>query len=99
MAKAKVNIRIDGQTIRAATDFMQFIYHIGSRFAGPHEPDNSDPYKILGISPNASIQEIDRRYRQLSQVWHPDKQGGNLEAMKKLNQAYSLIRQQRLPKS
>ena len=95
MAKAKVNIRIDGQTIRAATDFMQFIYRIGSRFAGPHERDNSDPYNILGISPNASMQEIERRYKQLSLVWHPDKQGGNLDAMKRLNEAYSLIRQQR----
>ena len=99
MAKAKVSIHIDGQTIRAATDFMQLIFDIGSRFAGPHERDNSDPYKILGVSPNVSMQEIERRYKQLSLIWHPDKQEGNLAAMKRLNEAYSVICQQRQPKS
>lgn len=95
----RLSIRIDGKTIKAATDFAQLMFAIGSRFAGPHEHDNSDPYKTLGVSPNASMLDIERRYRQLSQVWHPDKQGGNLDAMKKLNEAYSLICQQRQPKS
>lgn len=52
----------------------------------------TDPYVILGLPPSASIKDVERRYRQLSNVYHPDKEGGFEEAMKLLNNAYREIK-------
>ena len=32
----------------------------------------TDPYKVLGISPQASDEEVKTAYRKLSQQYHPD---------------------------
>ena len=50
-----------------------------------------DPYTILGLPHSASIEEVKRRYRELSVIFHPDKQGGYEGAMKLLNNAYDQI--------
>lgn len=51
-----------------------------------------DPYSILGLPHSASLEEVDRRYRQLSTIYHPDKAGGYEGAMKLLNNAYEQIK-------
>ena len=32
----------------------------------------TDPYKVLGISPNATDDEVKRAYKELSRKYHPD---------------------------
>lgn len=54
-----------------------------------------DPYSILGLPHSASLEEVDRRYRQLSTIYHPDKEGGYEEAMKLLNNAYEQIKREK----
>lgn len=57
----------------------------------------SDPYKVLGISPNASDEEIKAAYRELARKYHPDAYVGNPlsdladEKMKEINQAYDQV--------
>lgn len=46
---------------------------------------------LLGLSPGASEEEIQRRYKQLAQEMHPD-HGGSQEQMTKLNQAKDTLR-------
>ena len=49
-----------------------------------------DYYDILGVSKDASDQEIKKSYRRLSLKHHPDR-GGNAEEFKKINEAYSTL--------
>lgn len=54
-----------------------------------------DPYKILGVSPNASDEEIKRAYRRLAKKYHPDRNPGDQEAARKMqevNAAYEQIK-------
>ncbi len=55
----------------------------------------SDPYKVLGVSPDASEEEITKAYRKLARKYHPDVNPGDEESEKKMtsiNTAYEQIR-------
>lgn len=53
-----------------------------------------DPYAVLGLPHSASLEEVKRRYRDLSNIFHPDKQGGYEGAMKLLNNAHDQIKKE-----
>lgn len=49
-------------------------------------------YEILGVSRNATKDEIKRAYRRLAQKYHPDKQGqGDEVKFREINQAYEVL--------
>ena len=54
-----------------------------------------DPYSVLGVSPNASEEEIKKAYRTLAKKYHPDLNPNDEEAAKKMNEinvAYEQIK-------
>lgn len=50
-----------------------------------------DYYKILGVSRNASQEEIKKAYRRLAHQYHPDKAGGDEKKFKEINEAYQVL--------
>ena len=50
-----------------------------------------DYYEILGVSKNASDNEIKKAYRKLAQQHHPDKGGGDDTKFKEANEAYQVL--------
>ena len=56
-----------------------------------------DPYKVLGISPDASDDEIKRAYRQLAKKYHPDVNPGDAEAARKMQQVNAAYEQIKNP--
>lgn len=61
----------------------------------------NDPYKILGISQNATNDEIKKAYRQLSKKYHPDSHHNNPlselaeEKFKEVQEAYEQVMKDR----
>ena len=65
--------------------------------------DTTQAYRMLGLAPGATVDEVKTAYRDLAQVWHPDrfpnnnrlreKAGQNLQ---RINEAYALLRDRAL---
>ena len=61
----------------------------------------SDPYKVLGVSPNATDEEVKTAYRDFAKKYHPDNYADSPladlagEKMKEINEAYDQIMNQR----
>ena len=54
-----------------------------------------DPYKVLGVSPDASDEDIKKAYRRLAKKYHPDLNPGDQVAaqkMQEVNAAYEQIK-------
>lgn len=56
-----------------------------------------DPYKVLGVSPDASDEEIKTAYRRLAKKYHPDLNPGDAEAAKKMQQVNAAYEQIKNP--
>lgn len=61
----------------------------------------TDPYKVLGVSPEATDEEIKSAYRQLVKKYHPDNYADSPladlanEKMQEINEAYDMVMKNR----
>ena len=64
-----------------------------------------NPYEVLGISPDATNEEVKKAYRELAKKYHPDNYvndpnaGAAEEKMKEINEAYDTILRERASKA
>ena len=56
-----------------------------------------DPFKVLGVSRDASDEEIKTAYRRLAKKYHPDLNPGDAEAAKKMQQVNAAYEQIKNP--
>lgn len=52
---------------------------------------SQDYYKILGVSKDASDDEIKKAYRKMAHKYHPDKKDGDEAKFKEINEAYQVL--------
>lgn len=61
----------------------------------------NDPYRVLGVKPEATDEEIKKAYRELARKYHPDNYQDNPladlaeEKMKEINEAYEAVQKLR----
>lgn len=53
-----------------------------------------DYYEVLGVSKDASADEIKKAYRKAAVKHHPDKEGGDETKFKEINEAYEVLKDQ-----
>ena len=54
-----------------------------------------DPYRVLGVSPGASSEELHDAYRRLVKLHHPDRNGGSEDSARRfaeIQEAYQEVR-------
>jgi DnaJ-class molecular chaperone len=54
--------------------------------------ERPDPYMVLGVSRQASGEEISRAYRRASRASHPDSDAGSAERFRAVSDAYDVLR-------
>lgn len=50
-----------------------------------------NPYEVLGVDESSDIKQIKKAYKNLALKYHPDKNKGNDEMFKKINEAYKKL--------
>lgn len=50
-----------------------------------------DPYQVLGVSKDASTDDIKKAYRKLAREHHPDRTGGDDTKFKEINAAHAIL--------
>jgi molecular chaperone DnaJ len=51
-----------------------------------------DYYEVLGVSKDASADEIKKAFRKMAVKYHPDKDGGDEAKFKEVNEAYEILK-------
>ena len=61
----------------------------------PDAPSIPSPYQVLGVSPGASMEEVEHAFRLRVQASHPDHKGGSEEEIRRVLAAIHQIRRER----
>lgn len=50
-----------------------------------------DPYEVLGITKDATLEDVKKSYKKLVMIHHPDKPNGNADRFKEVQTAYEIL--------
>lgn len=65
----------------------------GSQFRDSSQSNNSNPLDVFGFTAMPDKDQLKRRYKVLSQKYHPDREGSNF-LMSLINEAYEILKNQ-----
>lgn len=65
-----------------------------SSSAMPMKQDLDVCYKMMGLTPSAPWEAVEKAYRQKARIHHPDR-GGDEDTMRALNEAYEQLKRTR----
>lgn len=102
IAKADGAVHADElKFLESISDIFGFQKKDFGRIRARHVAFADDPYEILGLSPDATVAEVKKKYRALARDLHPDKQIANgmpaelvviaTERLARINAAYGQI--------
>jgi len=80
-----------GALRRLRDEIDKMISNVSKQGIGVKSTADLDPFKILGISLNATEEEVKKAYKKAAFKAHPDR-GGSDQEMAKVNAAYEVIR-------
>jgi hypothetical protein len=65
----------------------------GTAATAQQPPDASprDPYRVLGLGPTATADDVRRRLRELASIFHPDKPHGSADKMAEITEAATAL--------
>lgn len=52
----------------------------------------NNPYKILGVNPSMSLDEIKSKYRKLAKIYHPDRVNGDQDKFIEIQEAWEFLK-------
>ena len=81
-----------GATARGATSGTRTTGRRAGSAPGDAGPSRREAYETLGLDPDASEDAVRRAYRAKVKEVHPDAEGGDEEAFKRVNRAYERLR-------
>lgn len=87
-------LALDRMRLIEAAGLDDLVREAYAQLPAPGLPGPPSPYAILGVSPSAPMEDIERAYRTKAKTDHPD-QGGSAEAFTRLQQALEQIRKER----
>lgn len=53
-----------------------------------------NPYELLNVTTNSTLQEVKKSYYELAKIMHPDRSGGRKEDMEMLHSCYQFIKRE-----
>lgn len=60
----------------AMSIYFQYRYEKQQRLNVSHDESEENYYEILGVEPNSDLATIRKKYKELTKIWHPDKNPG-----------------------
>lgn len=83
--------------MRRCSDTLPLGYHAALQHPNPSDVELDDPYRELGLTPEASDAQVKAAWRRLAARWHPDRNASPqaLHRIQRINRAIEAIRQAR----
>ena len=94
MRYAAPRVRGQAEEFIRSPAWQEFAKNVLQSSAPPPQLDNS-PYRVLGVAPGDPMALVNSVHRVKAAFWHPDKDTGNVQRFREVQEAYEAIKKLR----